>query len=170
MQLFFTKDNMIRKVELKDADEITSIYNYYIENTVITFEEKKLSSDDIKKRINIIIKNYPWIVFEENDQVLGYAYASKFRERSAYRYSTETTVYLNNKSIGKGIGSLLYIELLKQIRMMNFKVAYGVISLPNTGSVKLHEKFGFIKVAHLSNVGYKFNKWIDVGYWELLLK
>ncbi len=161
---------MIRKVELKDADEITSIYNYYIENTVITFEEKKLSSDDVKERINIITENYPWLVFEENDLVLGYAYASKFRERSAYRYSTETTVYLNNKSAGKGIGTLLYAELLKQIRMLDFKVVYGVIALPNIGSVKLHEKFGFKKVAHLSNVGYKFNRWIDVGYWELLLK
>lgn len=160
---------MIRKVELKDADEIASIYNHYIENTIITFEEERLSCEDIKKRINIITENYPWMVFEENDRVLGYAYASKFRERSAYRYSTETTVYLNINSVGKGIGTLLYAELLKQIRMLDFKVAYGVIALPNTGSVKLHEKFGFKKVAHLSNAGYKFNKWIDVGYWELSL-
>lgn len=160
---------MIREIKLSDAESITSIYNHYIENTLITFEEEKLLPIEIENRIQIVLQKYPWLVFEDDGLIKGYAYASKFKERSAYRYSTETTIYLHKDYTGRGIGNILYSELIKRLKTLNLKVAYGVIALPNPGSVNLHETLGFKKTAHLTSVGFKFNRWIDVGFWELEL-
>lgn len=160
---------MIRDVKLSDAESITNIYNHYIENTVITFEEEELLPVEIENRIKVVLQNYPWLVFEDEGIIKGYTYASKFKERSAYRFSTETTIYLHKDYTGRGIGYILYSELIKRLKTLNLKVAYGVIALPNPGSVNLHEKLGFKKTSHLTNVGFKFNRWIDVGYWELEL-
>ena len=111
----------------------------------------------------------PWLVAEASDQVVGYAYASKWRGRYAYRFSVESTVYLDKTSTGKGIGSLLYAELISNIRASCIHVVVGGIALPNEKSVALHERLGFKKVAHFEQVGFKQDRWVDVGYWQLLV-
>ena len=161
---------MIRPITPQDSPKIATIYNHYIENTPISFEETPVSPEEIEKRIHTITSQYLWLVFEENNEILGYAYAAKFKERSAYRYSVEMTVYLHPHSVKKGLGTLLYTTLIDALKTRGFHRAYGIITLPNEPSVRLHEKCGFKKVAHLSSAGFKFNRWIDVGYWELSLK
>lgn len=160
---------MIRKVKLEDADQIAEIYNYYILNSIATFEETPISGEDIKERINTITLKYPWIVYEDEGQVVGYAYAGEWRARNAYRFSVESSVYLKNGLEKKGIGSGLYQDLLNQLKEMNFHTVKGVLGLPNEPSIYLHEKFGFKKVAHFKDAGFKFGKWVDVGYWQLII-
>lgn len=160
---------MIRPVSLSDAEIICSIYNYYILNSIITFEEIPLTVDEVISRIKNITKDYPWLVYEEKNKVVGYTYAGKWKERSAYRYSVETGIYIDPKCIGKGIGSQLKGELIKKLKEKSIHSIVCGIALPNPASIALNEKFGFEKVAHLKEVGFKFNKWIDVGYWELIL-
>lgn len=160
---------MIRDVKITDARSIAAIYNYYVENTVITFEEDVVSEEEMIDRIKNTTLKLPWIVYEEKGEVLGYAYASEWKSRCAYKHSVESTVYLNNKVKGKGIGTKLYQELLTRIGKGDVHAVIGGIALPNDASIALHEKLGFEKVAQFKEVGYKFNKWIDVGYWELIL-
>jgi phosphinothricin acetyltransferase len=109
------------------------------------------------------------LVYEENGKVIGYTYASKWKERSAYRYSVETGTYLDSSYVGKGIGTILKTELLKALKEKSIHSVVCGIALPNPASIALCEKFGFEKVAHLKEVGYKLGKWVDVGYWELIL-
>lgn len=161
---------MIRQVVDTDIREICDIYNYYIKNTAITFEEEPVSYNEMKRRIDEVLISLPFYVYVENDEVIGYAYASKWKGRSAYRFSVETTVYLKNNMTGKGIGTELYKKLINDLTGRKMHAILSGIALPNEKSQHLHEKLGFKKVAHLTEVGYKFNKWIDVGYWELLLK
>lgn len=159
---------MIRKVKQSDSSEIARIYNHYIKNTIITFEEQEVSQDDISNRIeNVLSEPLPWIVAESENNIAGYAYATKWKARSAYRFSVESTVYIDQNSVGKGIGSLLYKELLLKLKDSGIHVVIGGIALPNPSSIALHEKFGFKKVAQFKEVGIKFSKWIDVGYWQL---
>jgi len=160
---------MIREINVADASQICGIYNYYIENTVITFELEPVDLAEMTRRISEITKVYPWIVYEENGEIIGYAYASGWRSRPAYRSTTETTVYLKRGYERKGIGRELYRELLNRMKQRNFRIAIGCITLPNDASVLLHEKFGFTKVGHFPEVGYKFEQWLDVGFWQLKL-
>lgn len=159
---------MIRNVNLDDAGQICEIYNYYVLNTIVTFEESPVAEEEMKDRIRQI--KLPWIVYVENSQVTGYAYASEWKSRCAYKNSLETTVYLKNGESGKGIGSLLYTELINRLKAMNYHALIGGISLPNEASIALHEKFGFDKIGQFREVGNKFDRWIDVGYWELIFK
>jgi len=161
---------MIRPVRLDDANEIAGIYNYYILNSVVTFEETPVSSEEIERRIQSIISKYLWIVYEIEGRIAGYAYASEWKSRCAYKHSVESTIYLKEGEENKGMGSSLYQELVRQVREMDLHAIIGGIALPNEASVYLHEKFGFEKVAHFKEVGFKFGKWIDVGYWELIFK
>lgn len=160
---------MIRNVSTDDADQICDIYNYYVLNTIITFEETPVSNEEMKSRIEKTTGKLPWIVYEENKQVIGYAYASEWKSRCAYKHSLETTVYLKQGQGGNGIGSLLYKELISSLKAKNYHAAIGGISLPNEASIALHEKFGFEKIGQFREVGFKFDRWIDVGYWELIL-
>ncbi len=160
---------MIRKVKSEDAKQICNIYNYYVEQTLISFEEEPVSEMEMLSRIKDIKVSLPWLVYEKDGRVIGYAYAHKWRERSAYRFSVESSVYIKNEFIGKGVGSELYKSLLVELKNSDVHAVIGVITLPNEKSQRIHEKFGFVKVAHFSEVGFKFNKWIDVGYWELIL-
>jgi L-amino acid N-acyltransferase YncA len=161
---------MIRPVTENDSEVITRIYNHYILNTIITFEVQEVSAQEIARRIaEITSASLPYLVTEHDGQVVGYAYASKWKSRFAYRFSVECTVYIDPAFPGKGFGSALYRVLLEQLRERGIHAAIGGIALPNPVSVALHEKLGFKKVAHFSEVGFKFDKWIDVGYWELNL-
>jgi len=159
---------MIRSARNEDVGQIRDIYNHYIENTVITFEELPVSPEDMRNRFNEVTGLYPWLVYDDGGKVIGYAYAAGWKSRSAYRFSVESTVYVREDSLGKGIGAALYRELLDRLKAAGVHAVLAGISLPNEKSRKLHEKFGFVKVAHLPQVGYKFDQWIDVGYWELI--
>lgn len=160
---------MLRNVRLEDAASICAIYNDYIEHSHATFEETPLAPDEMRRRIEETTTVYPWLVWEEEGTVVGYGYGRRWRERPAYRHSVETTIYLNRAAIGKGNGSVLFEALLKELRLRKFHCVIGGVALPNPASVALLEKFGLRKVAHFTEVGYKFGKWIDVGYWQLVL-
>ena len=160
----------IRSVVADDTDAIVAIYNHYVAQTIITFEEEPVSASDMRQRItDVQSASLPWLVAERDETVVGYAYATKWRARKAYRFSTEVTVYLVPNLSGRGIGSILYANLLTALRQRNVRAAMGGIALPNQASIALHEKCGFKKVAHFEQVGFKFNRWIDVGYWQLIL-
>ncbi|MCD6050074.1 MAG: phosphinothricin N-acetyltransferase [Verrucomicrobia bacterium] len=160
---------MIREVTAQDAEKVCAIYNHYVLGTTITFEEEAVSAETMRKRFADVTAMYPWLILEDDGQVLGYAYARKFHERAAYRHTAELAVYLAHECHGRGAGSSLYRELLARLKPLKVHVALGGIALPNEKSVALHEKLGFKKVAHLEEVGWKFERWIDVGYWELKL-
>jgi len=164
------REHIIRTVRPGDAPAICAIYNEYIENTVITFEEEPLSAEEMLRRIETVTgQGHPWLVCESGDRLLGYAYASTWKSRSAYRFTLESTVYLDRTCRGKGTGTALYTRLLEEIRKGDCHVVMGVIALPNEASTALHEKLGFRKAGHFHQVGYKKNSWIDVGNWELRL-
>ena len=160
---------MIRIVKPEDAGDIAEIYNHYILNSTITFEEIPVTVEEMGERIKSINSGFPWIVYENDRQILGYAYACKWKPRSAYKHSVESTVYLRHDKFKKGLGFLLYSELIRRLVMLDFHTVIGGIALPNEASIALHEKLGFKKVAHFKEVGFKFDQWIDVGYWELII-
>ena len=161
---------MVRQATKTDMAEIRDIYNYYVKTTTVSFEEEPVSEDEMISRMEAkTAAGFPWLVYEEDGSVLGYAYAGRWKERSAYRYCAETTVYVKNGLQGKGIGSALYAKLLKELRANGLHTVMAVITLPNEASRALHERFGFQKSACFKEVGYKFDRWLDVGYWELLL-
>jgi phosphinothricin acetyltransferase len=163
-------DMDIRPAVPGDAVAIAAIYNPYVATTCITFETEPVSADDMAERIaEAGAANLPWLVAADDNGVLGYAYASKWKGRCAYRYSAESTVYLDAKKHGQGVGKALYAALIADLRARSLHAIIGGIALPNDASVALHERLGFEKVAHFRQVGFKQNRWIDVGYWELLL-
>lgn len=159
---------MIRSAEVADAGSVAGIYNYYIENTVVTFEEKTLAARDMAQRIDhVLAQGLPFLVAQDSQgRIVGYAYASRWNGRCSYRYSVEVTVYLAPDTSGQGWGSRLYQVLFEQLREQSMHVLIAGIALPNPGSVALHEKFGMQKVAHFAEVGYKHGQWLDVGYWQ----
>lgn len=160
---------MLRAVRPDDAIAIAEIYNHYVRETPVTFEEDPVSSDDMGQRILDTTQTYPWLVCEEGARLLGYSYARKWRERAAYRQSVEATIYLHPSAVGQGHGSDLFEALLIDLRNRRFHCVIGGVALPNPASVALLEKFGLGPVAHFKEVGYKFGRWIDVGYWQLVL-
>jgi phosphinothricin acetyltransferase len=161
---------MLRAATPADAAAIAAIYNHYVLNTIVTFEEEAVTADEIASRIREVQgAGIPWLVCEEGGRVLGYSYASKWKSRCSFRYSLETTVYLEQTATGRGLGRELYGALIEALRAQKYHALIGGISIPNPASIALHEKLGFQKIGHFKEVGWKFNQWIDVGYWELLL-
>jgi len=159
----------LRDCTVSDAASICAIYNHYVERTIVTFEEAAVSVDEMVRRMADVTRSLPWLVWEQEDRVLGYAYATPWKTRSAYRYSVETTVYLNPAVTGNGIGTVLYRSLIDRLKTLGIHCAVGGIALPNPASVALHEKLGFVKIGQFREIGLKFGQWIDVGYWELRL-
>ncbi len=161
---------LIRVAKPDDATEITDIYNHYIRNDIATFEEDPITVEAMAARMaDVAEKSLPWLVAVDDETILGYAYATSWKLRSAYRFSVESTIYLAQGAMRRGIGAELYGALIAELRAHNIHVVIGGVSLPNEASAKLHEKLGFKKIAQFEQVGYKFGRWIDVGYWELLL-
>ena len=159
---------MIRPATEDDAAVIAAIYNHYVLETIITFEEDAVADAEMAGRIRETIPSLPWLVLTEKGEITGYAYASKWKSRCAYRYSAESTIYLRSDLTRRGSGQLLYAELLRHLRERGVHSVIGGVALPNPGSQRLHERMGFKKVAHFEQVGRKFDQWIDVGYWELI--
>ena len=157
---------LIRDVKAKDSGRLTEIYNHYIRNTIVTFETDELTADDFAERLKIHPKSLPWLVIEEDGNIVGYCYAGPWKQRSAYARSVETSIYLDEKVCGKGLGKRAYSHLLAKID--DYHAILGGIALPNAASIALHEALGFRKSAHFHEIGRKFDRWIDVGYWQLL--
>ncbi len=162
--------NVIRQVVADDATALCRIYNHYVAETVNTFEEVPIAESGMRARIlEANTTSLPWLVAERAGHVIGYAHASKWKGRCAYRFSVEVTVYLEAGSTGQGFGTDLYDALVARLQRQEMHVALAGIALPNAASVALHEKLGFRKVAHLPEVGFKFGRWIDIGYWQRIL-
>ena len=162
-------DLSIRPVSPDDAAAIAAIYNHYVERTIVTFEEEAVTPDAMAERIERVTAGYPWLVCTAPDGVIGYAYASAWHSRCAYRLTSETTVYVAGDRHRQGTGGALYRALLDALRARGFRCAIGAIALPNEASVSLHERLGFVKVGQFADVGFKLGRWIDVGYWQLML-
>ena len=157
---------MIRHATLADAAQICAIYNHYVLETNVTFEEESLEVDTMSRRMQTVLTELPWLVCADEQGLLGYSYATRWQQRSAYRHSLEATVYLRPDAVGKGIGFQLYDALLSKLRTGSHHTVVGCIALPNEASIALHERLGFKKVGHFREVGRKFGTWLDVGYWQ----
>lgn len=161
---------MIRPARIEDAPQIAEIYRPYVQNTPISFEEAHVSDAEMAARIQSVqAAGLPWLVAEQDAVILGYAYATPWKARHAYRHSVEITVYLRADKLANGLGSTLYAALFKALAERPIHAVVACIALPNAHSVALHEKFGMRKVAHFAEVGYKFGEWRDVGYWQVNL-
>jgi len=160
-------DTTIRTAAAGDGAALAQIYNHYITATVVTFEETPLSADDMSARLaEVSAARLPWLVAQTAAGLSGFAYASPWKGRCAYRYSVESTVYLEPTAAGRGLGTELYSTLLTRLQELGCHAVIGGIALPNEASVALHEKLGMRKVAHFAEVGFKFGRWVDVGYWQ----
>ncbi|MFN8397251.1 MAG: arsinothricin resistance N-acetyltransferase ArsN1 family B [Bacteroidia bacterium] len=159
---------IIREAGPEDAAAVVEIYNHFILNTIVTFEEEAISVEEMLGRMAEVQGKFPWLVVEVEGRVLGYAYASSWKSRCAYRNSVESTIYLHPEATGRGHGYPLYMELLRRLKELGLHAVIGGIALPNAGSVALHEKCGFRKIGEFVEVGNKFGGWINVGYWQLI--
>ena len=160
---------MLRIAIPGDAEPILKIYAPYIENTSFTFETEVPTIDSFKERISSYLQNWPWLVCEINGVIAGYAYGVKHRERAAYQWSIESSVYVHDDYQRIGVARALYTALIEILKLQEFRNLYAVINLPNDKSVSFHEKLGFEYFATYKNVGYKLGRWKNVGWWQLQL-
>ena len=157
---------MIRIATSADSKSILDIYAPYIRDTSLTFETEVPTYDDFAVRIQTYLDNWPWLVCELDGKIAGYAYASRYRERTAYQWSVECSVYIHDDYLRSGIASELYTALFAFLKYQGYNNVYAVINLPNDRSVAFHEKLGFTYFATYENVGYKLGKWKNVGWWQ----
>jgi L-amino acid N-acyltransferase YncA len=155
----------IRIATLADAAAIQAIYAPMVEHTTISFELEPPTVEQMAQRIEATLDQYPYLVAEQDGQVLGYAYASPHRAREAYQWSVDVTVYIDTHVHRGGIGRALYKCLLPILESQGFHTAYAGIALPNAASIGLHEALGFEHLGTYTEVGFKHGHWHDVGYW-----
>lgn len=155
---------MIRIAEERDVPEILAIYAPYILTTTATFEYEVPSPEEFLQRFRSITARFPWLVWEEDGAILGYAYASAPFERAAYAWCSEASVYLRPEARGRGIGKRLYTALEAILKLQEFQVVYALITSENAASVAFHSKTGYKSIGFFENCGYKFNRWLGV-YW-----
>ena len=160
---------MIREVRPDDAAQIAGIYNRYILETTISFETQPLSAEDMRIRIEEISSYFPYFVAENNGKLTGYCYAHPWKERAAYCKTLETTIYLASEAKGKGLGTRLMTQLIKECRNRGYHALIACITAENEESCQFHERLGFKKVSHFEQVGQKFGRWLDVADYELML-
>ena len=160
---------MIRKVTVQDAQAIADIYNVYVQKSVVTFETELVTLQEIRRRIEEISVRYPYLVYEEDGKILGYCYAHKWKTRTAYSRTLETTVYVAAASQRKGIGRELMKHLIEECRQIDAHVLVACITGNNENSIELHRQLGFQQVSHFYQVGMKFGLWLDVVDFQLLL-
>lgn len=164
------RPSTIRLATAADAGPIAAIYAPFCTDSHVTFEVVAPTAADMQQRLVCGLRVYPWLVCETASIIDGYVYASAFRERAAYRWAAEVTVYLAPASRGRGIGRALYTTLLDLLRQQGFYQAHAGITLPNVASVGLHESMGFVPLSHYPNIGFKGAAWLDVGRWSLALR
>ncbi|HEX5654071.1 MAG TPA: GNAT family N-acetyltransferase [Chitinophagaceae bacterium] len=160
---------MIRLAKPSDAAPMLAIYSPYIQHTSITFETETPAVTDFAERIETYLRNWPWLAFEKDGILAGYAYASRYRERVAYQWSVECSVYIHDDYLRQGIAAKLYSALFAILARQGFMNVYAVINLPNDRSVAFHENMGFRWFATYEKVGYKLGQWKNVGWWGLQL-
>lgn len=156
----------LRKAELKDGDALAAIYKYYVENTGITFEYVAPTGEEFAERIAHKSEKYPFLVAEENGTPIAYAYASEYRERAAYAWDVETSVYVDLSHRGRGIGRILYAALEELLKEQNVVNMYACITHPNPHSIAMHEKAGFEYIGTFRSAGFKAGLWRDVLWFE----
>lgn len=161
---------MIRAAEIeRDAAACAAIYAPYVVEGPTSFEETAPGAAEMAERMRRTTATHPWLVAEDGGQVVGYAYASPHRERAAYRWAVDVTVYVDPAHHRRGIGRQLYEHLCPLLRQQRFHVACAGITLPNDASVRLHESLGFKQIGVYRNIGFKAASWRDVGWWQLQL-
>jgi L-amino acid N-acyltransferase YncA len=160
----------IRFATSADASAILEIYGPFCEDSPISFETVRPTVAEMECRIRNTIERFPWLVCEKGNEVLGYAYAGPHRERAAYRWSVDVAIYISEKCRAQGFGTALYTALFELLRIQGYFKAYAGITLPNSGSLRLHQRLGFEPVAIYKKVGYKTGAWHDVSWWELILR
>jgi phosphinothricin acetyltransferase len=160
---------MIRPVRITDIPAIRDIYNYYVRFTCITPEEEDVSAGEMERRITEVTKEFPWLVSEEGNEVIGYACLHHYIARSAYRFAVEDSIYVRHDLTGNGSGSRLMAALLDEARKMGKHSVIALMELGNEASETLHRKFGFTETGRFREAGFKFNRWVDVSYWQLIL-
>jgi L-amino acid N-acyltransferase YncA len=163
------KPPLIRPFQPGDEHAIAAIYNHYILHTTVTFEEQPLSPAQMRERIDSYRQHHPWLVCDQDCEVVGYAYGAKFHARAAFRHTLEASVYLKAGCERQGLGRALYQALIPMLAAQGCRTLVAVISLPHEGSVALHEALGFEASGRLQQVGFKFGQWLDIGYWTLAL-
>lgn len=159
----------IRLAKEKDAAGILDIYSPYILKTSLTFETEVPELIAFEERINSYLKNWPWLVCDVDGKIAGYAYGTRYRERTAYQWCVEVSVYIHDDFKRAGVAKALYTTLIEILKRQGFRNAYAVINLPNDHSVSFHESCGFAYFASFERVGYKLGKWKNVGWWQLQL-
>jgi L-amino acid N-acyltransferase YncA len=160
----------IRLAAESDAASIRDIYAPFCEATPVSFETEAPTVEEMRQRIAKTLKSLPWLVCEDDTQVLGYAYASPHRERAAYRWSVDVSAYVNERFRRSGVGRALYTSLFALLRLQGFCNALAGITLPNPGSVGLHQSMGFQPVGVYRAIGYKCGQWHDVAWSQLVLR
>lgn len=160
---------MTRKVRLADASEIADIYNVYVEETTVSFETDPVDVEQMRQRVIDVSSEFPYLVYEIDGKIVGYAYAHRWKERAAYSNTLETTIYVDRKMKHCGIGTELMHELVEECRRRNFHVLIACITGENLASMAFHKRLGFKEVSHFHDVGKKFGRWLDVIDMELQL-
>lgn len=161
---------MIRAAKIEDVPEVLEIYAPYVENTTITFEYTVPSFSEFTERFRQITAQFPWLVWEEDGKILGYAYGSAPFSRAAYGWCAEPSIYLRQDAQGRGIGTQLYKALNEILLLQGFQVMYALITGENTASIAFHERFGYEKRAYFPDCGFKFGRWLGVYWMEKRLK
>jgi len=160
----------IRLAVQADACAIADIYRPIVLSTPISFEVEPPDEPEIARRIEQKLLSFPWLVCESEGRIVGYAYGGAHRPRAAYQWSVETSVYVHSGFWRRGIGKGLYVSLLRILAAQGYFSAFAGITLPNPGSVKLHESVGFKPIGSFRDIGYKLGRWHDVGWWQLALR
>ena len=167
---------MIRSAAKEDAEALLNIYAYYVENTAITFEYDVPTIEEFQQRIETTLKKYPYFVMEENGQILGYAYAGVFKDRAAYDWCVEVTIYLARTAAGNGYGRMLYEALENELKERGILNLYACIGYPiendeylTKNSVEFHAHLGYEHVGKFHKCGYKFGRWYDMVWMEKLI-
>jgi phosphinothricin acetyltransferase len=160
---------ILRLAAPDDAPSILDIYGPLVRDSPVSFELQPPTEEQMRERVTHILESKPWIVCEVDGQVAGYAYATAFRSRPAYRWSAEVSAYVADAHRRCGVGTGLYRSLLEILRLQGYVSAYAGITLPNPASVRLHEQVGFREVGVFRAAGHKFGQWHDVGWWQRLL-
>jgi L-amino acid N-acyltransferase YncA len=151
----------------RDAGACAAIYAPYVRDTVISLEEHPPTADEFARRIEQTSATHPWIVAQDENEVIGYAYATRHRERASYRWAADVAVYINSEHHRRGVGRALYKTLFPLLIAQGLRIACAGVTLPNEASVGLHESLGFRPVGVYRNIGFKHGTWRDVGWWQL---
>lgn len=163
-------DLLIRPYRPTDIPAVTQIYGHYVRDTVITFETEEPDEAEMKRRFDAIVeKGHPLLIAELNGSVVGYAYASTYRPRAAYRFTCEDSIYLAPDAVGKGLGSTLLARLIEDSSKAGLKQMLAVITAERTNSIRLHEKHGFRMIGRYEALGFKFDRWLDIIHMQRAL-